>query len=513
MSTIKSILSCHSVRKSYGNFVALRDASINIHEGEKIGLVGANGSGKSTLLKILAGLIEKDEGNIETKKNIRVGYIPQTFTAEKDARVIDFLSEETNKNKEALPSVLSLLKEFGLKEKILERQMKDLSGGEKTKIAVLRIILSPYDLFLLDEPTNNLDIKALLILEKFIKESPKAFIIVSHDRALLDKTVSQIIEIDSISKKSVTYDGNFSAYLKEHTAKIERQWKAYQDSVEKTGHMKEVIKDKMNRVEKMKKKKPQDNDKSARNAHIKNAEKKIQRNARLLKEKLLQMEMPEKPAHLLPLHVRFEVGERSGEKVFSLTDVKKSLPERDLGPVNLRISYGERILVLGENGSGKTTILKLLMGIWQPDGGVVEKGKGIKIGYLPQDEDILPTDTVMDVFRKHVSMEEGIARRLLYRFRIAAEDIGKKITELSSGEKSRLLLAIIMAAKPNCIILDEPTNHIDLEVLEELEEALHDFPGTLIVVSHDRYFIKKMRFSKIYVLDGVLKPIKNISDI
>ena len=513
MSTIKSILSAHSVGKSYDNFIALKDVSINIHEGEKIGLVGANGSGKSTLLKILAGITEKDEGNITTKKNIAIGYIPQTFSAHKNASVNDFLSEAINKSKENLPGILPLLSKIGLKETILERKMNDLSGGEKTKIAVLRIIISPYDLFLLDEPTNNLDMKALLALEEFIKKSPKAFIIVSHDREFLDRLVTKVIEINEFTRESIIHDGNFSNYLTEHAAAIERQWKIYQDSIEKAERTKEVIKDKLSRASKMKKQEPRDNDKQARKGHIQKGEKTFQRAARLLKEKLEKTETVPKPVHLLPLHVRFEINERSGDKVFNLESVKKNLPDKNIGPIDLRISYGERILILGENGAGKTTLLKMLLGTLPTDSGIIEKGKGVRIGYLPQDEDFLPSDTVIDVFKKHVDMEEGIGRRLLNRFRISAEDVHKKIEDLSSGEKSRLLLAMIMAAKPNCIILDEPTNHIDLEILEELEEALSEFPGTLIVVSHDRYFIKKLKLTKIYKLDGILKPITNLSQV
>jgi len=188
MSTInKPILSCRHVGKSYDNFVALKDVSLSIQESEKIGLVGANGSGKSTLLKIIASITERDEGGITTKKDIAIGYIPQTFTAHKNASVNDFLSEAINKSRGVLPGILPLLSRIGFKETILERKMRDLSGGEKTKIAMLRIIISPYDLFLLDEPTNNLDMNALMILEDFIQKSAKAFIIVSHDRALLDK--------------------------------------------------------------------------------------------------------------------------------------------------------------------------------------------------------------------------------------------------------------------------------------------------------------------------------------
>jgi ATPase subunit of ABC transporter with duplicated ATPase domains len=220
------------------------------------------------------------------------------------------------------------------------------------------------------------------------------------------------------------------------------------------------------------------------------------------------MEELEKPKHVLPLEVRFELEERSGDKVFELTNVTKKLPEHNLGPINLTIQYGDRILILGNNGSGKSTLIKLLLGSLTPDSGEVIKGTKLNIGYLPQEEDFNADATLREEFLRLTEVEEGMGRRTLNRFKLSENDVHKKVSELSSGEKSRLMLAIIMANKVNCLILDEPSNHIDLEVLESLEEALKDYKGTLILVSHDRYLIKRIDITTTLVLEnGGIKQI------
>jgi ATPase subunit of ABC transporter with duplicated ATPase domains len=240
-------------------------------------------------------------------------------------------------------------------------------------------------------------------------------------------------------------------------------------------------------------------------AALRDAEGAMGRRGRLIRDRLARFqsdESVEKPREDLPLHVAFEIEERSGQKVFDLKNVEKKMPLHSLGPIDLTVGYGERVLIVGDNGAGKTTLLNLLVGGVVADKGEISKGSRVRVGYMPQEEDLDSNAIVREEFLRHVDIDEGLGRSTLNRFRLSAEDMIKKVAELSSGERSRLRLAILMAQKPNCIVLDEPSNHLDLEVLESLEEALRKFSGTLIVVSHDRYFIRQVGLEKIYILEN-----------
>lgn len=455
----KPIIGATNLSKSFDNFAVFKHADFSIQKGEKIGLVGSNGSGKSTLLKILNGLIKPDEGSITISKGIDIGYIPQEFDAD------------------------------------------NLSGGEKTKKALAKIFSSPNDLLLLDEPTNNLDIEGLETLEKFVKESDKTFLIVSHDREFLDRTVSRIFEIDEIDKKLRIYDGNFSSYLQARNARIEKEWAEYNDSVEDKKRLEKTVEEKLKRADEISRSKLPDNDKMQGKTKVEWGQRIFQRGAKLLKNRLENTETLEKPKEFLPLNINFEIGERSGDKVLELISVTKKMPIQTLGPINLLIQYGDKILITGENGSGKTTLLKMIMGEVLSDSGEIKHGTNLKIGYLPQQEDFISEAKVKDEFIRHTKIEEGLSRRILNRFKLSAEDVNKKVKELSSGERSRLIIATIMAQKVNCLILDEPSNHLDLQALESLEYAVKNFEGTLILVSHDRYFIKQIKPLKSFVIE------------
>ncbi len=512
MSTnISPIVNCKNVSKSFVNFIALKKVNLSIYSGDKIGLVGANGSGKSTLLKIIAGLMKEDTGTITIGSKASVGYLPQELTAWENVTTNEFLQTTVELPESELRiKVLPVLNKLHLDESLLTKKIKDLSGGEKTKIAIARILLSDYDLFLLDEPTNNIDLEALIFLEEFIKKSNKAFLIVSHDREFLDNVVERVVEIDEYSHESRVYDGNFTSYIQERNDRIERQWAEYSDKVEKIEKMKGTVVERLDWMEKI-----NTEIKNNKNLPIHEKEKPVAaymrdkagragRRARMMKDRLEKFENEdtvEKPKESLPLHVHFEVEKRSGDKVFLVKGVEKDFVNTKLGPIDLEINYGERILILGQNGVGKSTLIKLLLEAIVPTKGEIKKGTGLVVGYLPQGESFAKESTALQEFLKNVDMEEGIARRLLNRYKITATDVHKKIEELSSGERSRLILAILMAKKPNCIILDEPSNHLDLEVLEELEEALREYEGTLIVVSHDRYFIKNIGITKTYMID------------
>ncbi len=497
MSKNRPIISATNLSKSYENFTVFQHADFSIKQGEKIGLVGSNGSGKSTLLKILNGSIKPDEGNLLVSKGVDIGYIPQEFDTDKDCLVKDFLKVGQDQ-----PEFDPLFKDLKIGNSILDRSIGKLSGGEKTKVALARVFLSKNDFLLLDEPTNNLDIRGLELLEKFVKESKKTFLIVSHDREFLDRTINRIFEIDEIDRKLRIYDGNFSLYLQARNTRIEKEWAEYGDNVEERNRLKKTVEEKLRRADEISRSEIRDKDKMLRDFKVERGQGAFQRGAMLLKEKLESTENVKKPKEFLPLNIKFEIEKRSGDKVIELISVTKKMPSQVLGPINLLVQYGDKILITGENGSGKTTLIKMMMKDILQDGGEIKHGTNLKIGYLPQQEDFVSDAKVKDEFVRLVKIEEGLARRILNRFKLSAEDVNKKIKDLSSGERSRLIIATIMAQKVNCLILDEPSNHLDLQALESLEYAVKNFEGTLILVSHDRYFIKQVMPLKSFVIEN-----------
>ncbi len=461
----KFVLSCNHISKKFNELDILKDVSFSISKGEKIGLVGPNGSGKSTILKILSDEMKCDGGTITKSKALKIQYLPQVH-----------INEE------------------------------NLSGGEIAKRIIAPLISSDADLFLLDEPTNNLDIEGLTYIEEFIIHSPKTFIIVSHDRKLLDKSVQKIIEIEPVTKKMYVYEGNYSSYIIQKNNRIEREWNIYSDKSEQVKKLTVSAEERLSWMKEIEKKRkniknlPIHEKEKPEAAMLRDKEAKAGRRARLMKDRLERFKEDtkeiEKPKHLLPLHIKFE-NDRGSTNVFSAKDITKKFNKKTIGPITFEIHYRERVHIVGKNGSGKTTILKILTGEIVADSGTIKKGENVIIGYLSQDTWKRSDINVRDHFLKTIDIEEGDARKILNRFRITAEDISKNIQTLSPGEYSRLIIAELIALKPNCIILDEPSNHLDLEALEELENGLKEYDGTLIVVSHDRYFTEKININKV----------------
>ena len=347
------------------------------------------------------------------------------------------------------------------------------------------------------------------------KKSNKAFLIISHDREFLDRIIDKTIEIDEFTRESIIYNGNYSNYLKKRQERIGKEWAQYQDKqgeiarLEKSATEKEM---KAKKTEKTKWKK--DNEKMASNAKKEKSAGDLRRAGKTLKKRLKSIGEAEKPKSKLPLKLSFDIAERSGDKVFELTGVVKKIGDIRVGPINLSVKYGNRILILGANGAGKTTLINMLLGKITPDGGLLERGTRLSVGYLPQESDFNANFTIIAQFMSSIDetkIKEGIARRLLNRFNLKEEDVKKKIKDISPGMKSRLMLAIMMTNKVNCLILDEPSNHLDLEALEQLEEAIKNFNGTLMLVSHDRYFIDKIGIEKTYLLEKGA-DLKNLID-
>lgn len=466
------IFSCSHIAKKFDQFEVLADISFTISKNEKVGLVGPNGSGKTTLLKIIAREIEKDQGAISHSREIKIKYFPQTHVDE---------------------SVIG-------------------SGGEIARKLLQKIINSDADLFILDEPTNNLDLDGLKMIENFLVKSRKSFIVVSHDRKFLDNTVSKIVEIDTKTKKSSIFDGNYSDYVIERQARIGRQWKEYNDKMEKINNWKSTVEEKVSHIREIETRRkniknlPIHEKEKPQAAILRDKEGRAGRRAKVFKNRLgkyiEQSKDIKMPTEGLPLKITFEI-QRGGTKVFNLISCQKTIGSKIIGPINLNIIYGDRWHIVGKNGAGKTTLLKMLIGDIKPDIGVIEKGSNVRIGYISQERSLnRPDEQVIKEFVKTTQIEETEARQILNRFRLSRDDVKNHISLLSPGEYSRFLIAELVATKPNCIILDEPSNHLDLEALEELENGLVDYEGTLIVVSHDRYFVDKLNLKQIYKMGG-----------
>ena len=467
-----AIFSCNTISKQFDEYEVFRDISFSISRGEKVGLVGPNGSGKSTLLKIISGIIKADSGTVIPSQDTKIGYLPQ-----------------------------------------IHQDRYGLSGGEIAKKAISGMISSGYNLFLLDEPTNDLDRTGLEHLENFLSRSNNAFIIISHDRAFLDKIVTRIIEIDPIKKTLHEYMGNYSDYVRQREEDIRHEWKQYGDKIENSKRMQEEVEQRVSWVKKIERKRNDKKKVSSRitekppSSLLRDKEGDAGRRARIMKDKLKKFledtDEIQKPSRSLPVKINFEV-KRGSTKVFEVRGVVKDMGNKSIGPIDLSIQYGDRWNISGQNGAGKTTLLKMLIGESIPSQGVIERGQDVIIGYVPQDRWLAESGkVVLDEFSRVTGKGESEARKILNRFKIGKDKVFNDISLLSPGECSRFIIAELLAIKPNCLILDEPSNHLDLEILEELEKGLIDYKGTLIVVSHDRYLLEKIRLDHVFDMNEI----------
>lgn len=491
---------------SFGDKKVLSGCSFSLSQGERVGLVGPNGTGKSTLLKILTGILEPDMGTIKIVPHIKVGYLAQEILPEnKGVSVVGFLaslSETSIDSVAADPRVLSSFGLLGLPVSLFEREIGTLSGGEKSKINLIRLVLSDCDVCLLDEPTNNLDLRGLLFLERLIRQSKSAFIIVSHDRKLLDDTVTRIIELDEWTHSIHIYEGGWTEYENEREARIVRQWEGYEDYQDAAQKLEDSARKKKEWAAKSSRgeKRPSDHEKMLRKGR-RDWSSGIASAAKQLEKRRSELNPVNRPKDRLPMKFSLDVGERSGDIVFELAGIEKRLAgDIGIGPLDLSISYGEKVAIIGPNGVGKTTLLKLLIGQAKPTLGKLRIGSRLKIGYLPQVETLI-NDTAVQYLRVLTNLPVTDARKMLNRFGVGPEDALKPFLLLSPGQRSRVILAALKAKQANCLILDEPSNHLDTEALVELEQALRGYDGTLIVVTHDRYFLDQIKPTKTYLFE------------
>lgn len=509
------ILDVNKVSKSFGFGNILNEVSFSINEGEKLGLVGNNGTGKSTLLKLIAHIEKQDNGTISIKKDAKVEYLEQGDIADsKSGLCRDILysafenlneMELALKNYESkMSSVLdpnelnsiiekysNLLEKFtrlggyekdlqldivlnglNIDRNLLNREFSSLSGGERTLINLAKILLSKPDLLLLDEPTNHLDITRIEWLEKFIREYKGSVIIVSHDRFFLDKTIQKVIELES--GKTKIYFGNYTDFIIQKENEEVKEFQIYKVQQRKFDEMEKAIK----RLKEW--------GKMADNPTFFRRAKAIQSNLDRLRENAI-----EKPKEKTEYPINFKSYGRGSNEVVKIKNLSlyagnKKLLENS----NCLILNGEKVAIIGDNGTGKSTLINEIISNSNPS---IVVGSNQKIAYLSQIiEFVDKKQSLLEYFIYETGLEEVISRSVLYNFQFFKKDVSKRVGALSGGEKLRLKLAILLQKEINLLILDEPTNHIDIETREVLEDTLSKFKGTLIFVSHDRYFINKL---------------------
>ncbi|MGG3401980.1 ABC transporter ATP-binding protein [Bacillus cereus] len=520
-----TICSVNNVTKSFGGNIIFENISLEIKNGERVGLVGRNGSGKTTIFQLLTGIESLDAGAIHMKKGTRIGHVAQIPKFDESMTVYEVLSSafkiekeleremrtlEKHMAEEQETSVLQkLMERYGIiQEKfaflggyeieanimkvanglqvteLFPRSFVEISGGEQTKVSLAYMLLQKPDLLLLDEPTNHLDLFAVEWLEQFLKEYNGTVVVISHDRYFLDEVVTKIFDLED--GEIHVYHTNYSRFVEEKEERLLQEFQAYQEQQKKIKKMKEAIK----RLREW-----------ANQANPPNEG--LHKRARSMERALERMEKLKKPIlERKQMGLQFEGQERSGKDVVVMKEVSKGFAEHLLfNEANLHVRFQERAAIVGRNGTGKTTLLKLLLlEEIEPDAGEIRIGSSVKIGYLSQHAYGNMKSNVLEAFRECVAVTEGEARHILAKFLFYGPAVFKKVTQLSGGEKMRLRLAQLMYQDINFLILDEPTNHLDIESREVLEEALEQYNGTILAVSHDRYFLNKL-FEKTYWID------------
>lgn len=491
--------------------------SFQIDTGERVGLLGPNGCGKTTLLRILTGVMDYDEGDIAIAPGKRMGLIsqipvyPAGYTVED---VLETAFESLHKMEREMEEISNRMAAGETDEALLSRYDKlaaayqagggyeteteknkvcnglsipgemrtrlfdQLSGGEKTRVNLGRLILEDTDILLLDEPTNHLDLRATEWLEEYLEKFKGTVLTVSHDRYFLDKVISRVIEIQD--GKAEFYSGNYSFYAVEKEKRYLERMRQYEKEQAEIARLNETV----------------------RRMHEHNTEL-LHKRAFSIEKRIARMQTSNRPVKERRMEVRFGEKEFRGDEVLSIRNLEKSFGDRKLfSGINLEVEGGERIALLGDNGTGKSTLLKILMGEEDADGGKLKLGPTIKIGYLPQIVHFShPERNLVDTMLYDLNCDAQTARDRLAAFKFRGEDVFKPVSALSGGEQSRLRLCMLMDSKINLLVLDEPTNHLDIQSREWIEEAVEEYEGNLLFVSHDRYFIDRFA-NRIWMLEN-----------
>jgi ATP-binding cassette subfamily F protein 3 len=512
------IVSANKLEKNYGIVNILTNISFNINKGDRVGLIGVNGAGKTTLLNILSKELSYDSGDFFISDATNVGYLKQAEGLNSEntiyEEVLDIFSDliimenelksishEISHFHEDEKKLESLLKRYdqmltdfsdkngyGFRSEINgilnslaftkddnEKKIGTLSGGEKTRLALAKLLLQKPELLLLDEPTNHLDVDTLKWLEQYLKSYSGTLVVISHDRYFLDQVVNRVFEIEN--HKLNTYEGNYKAYADKKRQRLETELKAYEKQRKEITRQEEIIRRfKQHKTEKL-------------------AKRAASREKRL--DSIEALEKPTQASSRIKIH--FKEGPASGRDALSLIGVSKEfgygVGKKELfSNVNCEIKKGERVCIVGPNGIGKTTLLKIILGSIKPTDGHIKVGHNINFGYYDQEQELLNLDnTVLNELHSDYRLyDETEIRGLLGRFLFKNEDVYKQVSALSGGEKARLAILKLMISGSNFLIMDEPTNHLDIASKEAFEDSLMTFPGTLLLVSHDRYFLHKV---------------------
>jgi macrolide transport system ATP-binding/permease protein len=531
------LLAVRNLSKAYGAIHVLNDISFIINNGERVGLVGTNGVGKSTLLKILIGQEEVDAGTFSYAPSTEVGYLPQTTPEFYGHTIQDLILasvgnlrqlEERMRQIEVIMTMAreeqlaALLEEYGhISTKFQDRggydldykidtileglhisylprtqEVHTLSGGEKARVGLATLLLRSPDLLLLDEPTNHLDFASMEWLETYLSHSSGAMMIVSHDRQFLNKAVNQIFELDEHTHRLKKYEGNFDAYIQAKAAERRKWEEDYERQQEEIKELRKRIRETARQVGHASRG-PRDKDKSAFNTHAAAVQRAVSHNVRAAEEQLKRIEADPvpKPPELIRVNSQFKIEPLQSGGVIRASGLTKSWGERCiLDNLNFTIAPRARLVLTGPNGTGKTTLLKILVGLETPDRGEVQVTAAARIGYLPQEPaDLDLTKTVLQTYRYgQVGYEAEFVAKLIGHGLFRLEDIHKMVGQLSVGQRRKLEIARLMAQGPNVLLLDEPTNYISLNVLEAFELAIMRFPGSVIAISHDRWFIHRL---------------------
>lgn len=504
------ILACNNISKAFGTNQILKSISFHVNEKEKVAIVGINGAGKSTLLKIIMKEMPADDGEVILSKGSTIGYLAQHQNLSSDSTIYDEMltvkqdvidldanirtlelemkhasgsqldqmlntytrltHEFEQKNGYAYKSeVNGILKGLGFIEDDFDKKVNTLSGGQKTRIALGKLLLSKPDIILLDEPTNHLDLLSIAWLETFLLNYNGAVIVVAHDRYFLDKVVSKVVELDF--SKCQTFEGNYSDYAEKKAMLQNAMLKQYLNQQQEIKHQEEVI------------------------AKLRsfNREKSIKR-AESREKMLDKIERVDRPVEHTEMHFHLEPRVMSGNDVLAVTGLAKAYEHLTLfQDLNFEIKRGEKVAIIGNNGTGKTTILKIINGQVEADAGQIKLGSKVHVGYYDQEHQVLaPEKTLFDELQDtYPNLDNTAIRNILAAFLFTEDDVFKRIKDISGGERGRVSLAKLMLSEANLLILDEPTNHLDITSKEILENAINHYNGTVLYVSHDRYFINK----------------------
>lgn len=528
------LISVQNVQKNFGAHEVLRDVTFSLQKGEKMGLVGVNGCGKTTLMRMITGELQPEAGMIHKSKDLRIGYLAQVddialsdtvwgallrvfepiiamerrllelegelADSADDAERAMRLSGEYQRLLERFNQMegyayegemLRVLGGLGLKPEMHERLVGTLSGGERTRLSLAKLLLQKPDVILMDEPTNHLDLEAIEWLQNYLTDYKGSLLLISHDRYFLDRVCTSMGEL--LGGRMIKFTGNYTEYMRKRTADFETRMKAYNLQQKEIERERAIIE----------------------RYRSFNREKSIKA-AESRQKRLDKLERLEKPVEESQVRFSFDVRRRSGEEALEVKSLQKSFEGKTVFEnVSFRLRTGDRVALIGPNGVGKSTLFKILMSRMTPDRGSVKYGTNIDVGYYDQhQQELNPGNTVLDeVWNSFPAMEQSKVRGALGLFLFSGDDVFETVGKLSGGERGRVALTKLMLKKDNLLLLDEPTNHLDMDSREVLEDALEEFPGTILAISHDRYFINRFA-DRVMVMneDGVTEYLGNFDD-